>query len=418
MKRMMDRIRTKGLLLTGWLATSYLLAASELPFAAPETVGMSEERLHRIRSVVKNYVDEEKLSGVITLVSRKGKIVYFDSYGERDESTGQPMERDTLVRIYSMTKPVTAVALMMLYEEGAFQLNDPVERFLPELRGLKVYQEGEEVAARRKMTVQHLLTHTAGLTYGIFGDTPVDKQYRRAGVLREKNLNEMLSHLGEIPLRDHPGERWHYSVAVDVQGALIERLSGQPLDEFFRDRIFEPLGMNDTFFEVPPEKVDRFAANYRYREESQSRRLADSPETSKFSRKVTFFSGGGGLVSTAADYWRFSQMLLNGGTLNQVRLLGRKTVELMTQDHLPAILQEPDPNATFGFGLGFRVILDVPSTGTLGSVGEYNWGGAAGTIFWVDPVEELVGVVMIQLMSSPYNLRREMKALIYQALID
>jgi CubicO group peptidase (beta-lactamase class C family) len=328
------------------------------------------------------------------------------------------MERDSLVRIYSMTKPIAAVGLMMLYEEGAFQLNDPVDKYLPEFGDLKVLEDDEEVKPLRKMSIHHILTHTAGLTYGFFGNTAIDQRYRQAGALREKNLEEMVDDLGEIPLLHHPGEKWHYSVAVDVQGALIERLSGIPLDRFFRERIFEPLGMNDTFFEVPADKLDRFAANYRYDSGEKIRKLSDSPSESRYAKPVTFFSAGGGLVSTAADYWKFSQMLLNEGYFNNVRLFGRKTVELMTQDHLPAVLEEPDPNSDFGFGLGFRVIKDVPSTATLGSVGEYNRGGAAGTIFWVDPKEELIAVVMIQLSSSPYNLRREMKSLIYQALID
>ena len=394
------------------------LADQSLPLAAAETVGMSSKRLERIQSVVERYVDDGDLSGVITLVSRQGKVVYFESYGERDEEAGKPMERDSLVRIYSMTKPIAAVGLMMLHEEGAFQLNDPVDKFVPEFRDLRVLENGEEVKPLRRMSMHHLLTHTAGLTYGFFGNTAIDKRYRQAGVLREKDLGEMIDHLGEIPLQHHPGQQWHYSVAVDVQGALIERLSGIPLDRFFKERIFEPLGMTDTFFEVPGDKLDRFAANYRYNSKEKIRQLSDSPGESRFANPVTFFSAGGGLVSTAGDYWKFSQMLLNGGYFNGVRLLGRKTVELMTQDHLPAVLEDPDTNSDFGFGLGVRVILNVPSTGAPGSVGEYNWGGAAGTIFWVDPKEELIAVVMIQLSSSPYNLRREMKSLIYQAIID
>ncbi len=400
------------------LACSVLRGEGALPLAAPETVGMSAKRLARIAPLVKRYVDEDKLSGVITLVARRGKIVHFESYGERDEEAQRAMEKDSLVRIYSMTKPIAAVGLMMLHEEGAFQLNDAVEKYLPEFAGQKVLVDGSEVPVDRKMSIHHLLTHTAGLTYGIFGNTDVDKQYRKAGVLREKNLDEMIDHLGEIPLQNHPGEKWHYSVAVDVQGALIERLSGMPLDQFFYTRIFEPLGMTDTFFEVPENKVERFAANYSYSSSEKRRRLVDSPAESKFAKPVSFFSAGGGLVSTAADYWKFSQMLLNGGYFNDVRLLGRKTVELMTQDHLPAVLESPDPTSTFGFGLGFRIILNVPSTAAPGSEGEYSWGGAAGTIFWIDPEEDLVAIAMIQLMSSPYNLRREMKSLIYQSIID
>ncbi len=412
------RYRWLSVLVSAWLVVPSLASASELPRAVPETVGMSSERLERIGNLMRKYVDEDRVAGITTLVSRRGQVVYFENYGERDEEAGRPMEKDTLVRIYSMTKPVTAVALMMLHEEGAFLLEDPVEKHIPEFKDLTVLEDGEEVKPKRKMTVQHLLTHTAGFTYGFFGNTPVDKRYREAGVLGEKNLEAMIENLAGIPLQYHPGDRYHYSVAVDVQGALVERLSGMPLDQFFQKRIFEPLGMEDTFFSVPEDKVERFASNYRYSRSEEERRLSDAPAESKFAQPVTLFSGGGGLVSTTADYWRFSQMLLNGGYFNQSRLLGRKTVELMTQDHLPAALDDPDPTSTFGFGLGFRVILSVPATRAPGSVGEYSWGGAAGTIFWIDPEEDLVAVVMIQLMSSPYKLRSEMKSLIYQAIID
>ena len=399
------------------LAPGAVCAADALPWAVPESVGMSSKRLQRIRPFMQRYVDEGKLSGVVTLVSRHGKVVHFESCGQRDEEAKRPMKCDTLVRIYSMTKPIAAVGLMMLQEEGAFQLNNPAQKFLPEFRDLKVLEGDEEVQLKRKMTIHHLLTHTAGLTYGFFGNTPVDQKYKEAGILRESNLEEMIQNLAGIPLQYHPGEQWHYSVAVDVQGALIERLSGMPLDRYFRERIFEPLGMEDTFFEVPPGKLNRFAANYRYQGGKQRRVLADPPnEKSKFAGPVTFFSAGGGLVSTAADYWKFCQMLLNGGDYNGVRLLGRKTVEWMTRDHLPAVLEDPKPN--FAFGLGFRVILDVPSTKAPGSEGEYSWEGAAGTIFWIDPEEDLIAVMMIQLMSSPYNLKREMKSLVYQAIVD
>lgn len=393
-------------------------AASSVLMTTPESVGMSSERLRRINAHLSRYIDEGKLSGIVSLVSRHGKVVHFEKFGKRDVEDNKPMERDTLVRIYSMTKPIIATALMMLHEEGKFQLNEPLSKYIPEFKNLKVWENGQEVEAARRLTIQHLLTHTGGFTYGIFGNTEIDKRYKKAGVLREKNLKEMIDHLSEIPLMNHPGDKWHYSVSVDIQGYLVEVLSGRPLNQFLRERIFKPLGMNDTFFQVPTDKAERFAANYRFNRSEGRMNLTDAPGQSKYVRPVTFFSGGGGLVSTAEDYWRFSQMLLNGGKLDDIRVLGRKTVELMSTDHLPAALAEPDPNSTFGFGLGFQVIKDVPSTGAPGSVGDYSWGGAAGTIFWIDPEEDLIAVVMIQLMSSPYNLRREMKSLIYQALID
>jgi CubicO group peptidase (beta-lactamase class C family) len=388
-----------------------------LPLSVPEAVGMSPERLDRLKPYFQKYVDEGKLSGVVSLVARKGKIVHFENFGKRDVEADKAMEKDSLVRIYSMTKPILRVALMMLHEEGKFLLKDKLSKHIPEFADLTVLEDGEEVTPTHALTVQRLLTHTGGFTYGFFGNTEVDQRYREAKVLREKNLQEMIQHLGEIPLQDHPGEKWHYSVSVDIQGHLVEVLSGMPLDKFLQERIFKPLGMSDTFFEVPADKLDRFAANYRF-SKSETMKLTDGPADSKFGKEVTFFSGGGGLVSTAEDYWRFCQMLLNKGEFQGQRLLGRKSVELMTLDHLPAVLEEHEPTSSFGFGLGVQVITDVAASGSPGSVGTYSWGGAAGTIFWIDPEEELTAMVMIQLMNSPYELRSEVKSLVYSAIID
>lgn len=394
-------------------------SSDRLPMAKPESVGISSDRLKRIDTILQKHVQDGDFSGVVSLVSRHGKIVHYKSFGKRDIEANEPMEKDSLVRIYSMTKPIVSVALMMLQEEGKFQLNEPVSKYIPQFNNLKVLENGVEVKPVRQMTIQHLFTHTAGFTYGFFGDTEVDKRYMVSGILRKQsNLYEFINELAKIPLLSHPGEQYHYSVAVDVQGYLVEVLSGMPLDQFLRQRIFEPLNMKDTLFEVPDDKKQRLAANYTYNKKAGKMELEDSPKNSKFAQEVTLFSGGGGLVSTAADYWRFCQMMLNGGTMNGQRLLGRKTVELMTSDHMPAVLAKYDPNSDFAFGLGFRIIKNVPMTGAPGSIGDYSWGGAAGTIFWVDPVEDFVAVTMIQLRSSPYNLRREMHSLIYQAIVD
>ncbi|MCZ6675445.1 MAG: serine hydrolase [Verrucomicrobia bacterium] len=393
--------------------------SGSLPFAKPESVGMSSDRLTRIDHILQQHIDKGDFSGAVSLVSRHGKIVHFKSFGLRDIEANQPMEKNTLVRIYSMTKPIVSAALMMLHEEGKFQLNDPVTKYIPQFKDLKVLEDGYEVDPVRPMRIQHLFTHTAGFTYGFFGDSVIDKRYLEAGILRtQATTKEFIEELAKIPLQTHPGERYHYSVAVDVQGYLVEVLSGMPLDQFLQQHIFDPLGMQDTFFEVPDDKEHRFAANYNYNREKKKMELRDAPHTSKFVKEVTFFSGGGGLVSTAEDYWRFCQMMLNEGVFNGQRLLGRKTVELMRSDHLPAALADHDPHSNFGFGLGFRVIKNVPLTGAPGSIGDYSWGGAAGTIFWIDPEEDLVAVTMIQLRQSPYNLRREMHSLIYQAIVD
>ena len=350
------------------------------------------------------------------------------------------MTRDTLFRIYSMSKPITGVALMMLYEEGHFFLNDPVARYIPELADLSVSVStadggtrmvsdgtqsrtiGEGDATKvgqtrkplRQPTIRDLLTHTAGFTYGVFGNTEVDKQYRDAAILRNPNLQDFVQKLGGIPLQYEPGTRWHYSVAVDVQGRLVEVISGMRFGEFLEQRIFGPLGMTDTSFVVPKEKLGRFAQMYSpagtasgtdaWLKPSTSTELvvADPQASSGFLEGATFESGGGGLVSTADDYLRFSQMMLNGGELDGVRLLSPKTVELMTTNHLGDISMGMGRTGV-GFGLGFAVAMNQGDIGELGSVGEYNWGGAAGTRFWIDPAEELIGVFMVQ--SLPHRTR-------------
>lgn len=395
-----------------------------LVYDKPESVGMAAERLARINPVMQSYVDQGELAGIVTMVARNGKVVHFEKFGDLNMDTGEDIQRDSIFRIYSMSKPITTVAAMMLYEEGKFQLTDPVEKYLPEFKNVMVLNgDGKLEKQERPLTIQMLMSHTAGLTYGVFGNTPVDQQYRKAGILGDQDLAEMVSDLGKIPLQYQPGTRWHYSVSVDVLGRLIEVVSGQPLDQFLDERIFTPLGMHDTFFEVPADKLQRFGTNHQYNPKTQKLEVMDQPATSQFANDVTFFSGGGGLLSTAEDYMRFSQMLLNGGELNGVRILGGKTVDYMTRNHLNGIFalrsgENAQNRPGSGFGLGFGVVVDPAASGVISSQGEYYWGGAAGTIFWIDPVEDLIAIVMVQHMNVQVPLRNTMKALTYGAIVE
>jgi CubicO group peptidase (beta-lactamase class C family) len=410
----------------------------------PEDLGLSSSRLARIGPFFEQaYVAPGLLPGVLALVARRGQVASLACVGRRDLAAGRPVEADTIFRIYSMTKPITSVALMTLYEEGRFQLDDPVSRFLPELGGLRVWDDGtplsfRTVPAERDITVRDLLTHTAGFTYGFMGRHPLDALYRRRGIegravlapqegAPSVDLAEMVGKLGELPLLFAPGSRWSYSVATDVCGHLIERLSGQPFDAFVSERILGPLEMVDTGFSVTPDQADRLASCYACTAADPLVEV-DAPATSSYLTPPTYLSGGGGLVSTAADYLRFALMLLNGGELDGQRILGRKTVEYMTVNHLPtggdlaSMGQRVFSETTYegiGFGLGFSVVLDPVKAAVVGSAGEYAWGGAASTTFWVDPREELVVLLLTQLLpSSTYPIRRQMKALTYQALID
>ncbi len=375
--------------------------------ATPEDVGVSTKRLKRIRSLLQGYYNSGQVSGFLTVVARRGKIVHLATIGMRDVENSKPVEPDTIFRIYSMSKPITSVAVMMLYEEGHFQLGTPVSQFIPEFENMKVYNEDqtEILDAKRKITIKHLLTHTAGFTYG-WGNKPVDARYREANIREPgSTLVDMVEKLSKIPLVHEPGERWTYSVSTDVLGYLVEVVSGVPFEEFLQTRLFEPLGMVDTAFSVPSEKVDRFAALYRPTKEN---RLERTRRPALEVDEYTFFpSGGGGLVSTAADYIRFSQMLLNGGELDGVRILGKKTVELMRY-----------PHHNNRFGLGFRVITDENPPNILESVGSFSWGGAAATTFWIDPQEELVAVLMTQLLNNRYPFHQQFKVLTYQALTE
>jgi CubicO group peptidase (beta-lactamase class C family) len=398
--------------------------------------GLSKKRLGRIREFLQSYVADGKLPGYLYLVSRRGDEVDGATHGLMDVARAKPVARDTIFRIYSMTKPITSVALMMLYEEGRFQLDDPVARYIPQWNALRVFAGGTEhqfdvTAPLRAMTVKDLFTHTSGLTYGFMQSHPVDAMYRArniGGMTIGGTLQGMIDALAEIPLQFSPGTRWNYSVSTDVLGYLVERLSGEPLDEFIRARITRPLGMVDSGFSVPQEKLARFAACYERVPATTTFRLQDDPASSSYLVRPTFLSGGGGMVSTLDDYHNFARMLLGQGEFAGVRLLGRKTLEYMTRNHMPgnrdlAAMGQPvfseTPYDGIGFGLGFSVVLDPAAANVLDSVGEFAWGGAASTYFWVDPVEELIVIFMTQLLpSSSYPVRRQLKQLVYQALVD
>ena len=407
------------------------------PVVAPETVGMSANRLANIRAVMNKHVAEKQIPGASGLIARNGKIAYQETFGMADMEAGKPMQMDTIHRIYSMSKPITTTALMMLYEEGKFQLNDPVAKYLPEFAKMQVAieekdpQTGQPVMktrpARNPITVRDLMRHTAGLTYGVFGDTVVDREYRKAKILGQLNLADFVADLAKIPLQYEPGTRWHYSVSVDVQGRLIEVLSGKSFDQFLQERIFTPLEMNDTGFIVPASKKDRLAKLYTITKEGK---LQASPTCSNrqecydgfpnavpdFLHSMGMQSGGGGLTSTAFDYLRFCQMLLNQGQYNGKRLLSRKTVQLMSSDHLGSI---PGLGPGTGFGLGFAVNKSPGEAGMMGSPGEYNWGGAAGTKFWIDPQEQLIGIFMIQILPhTGLEYGSEFRVLAYQSITD
>ena len=382
-----------------------------LPTAVPEDVGVSAERLEEIAPALQGYVDKGQLPGFLTVIARKGKIAHFETIGMQDVENKKPVELDTIFRIYSMSKPITSVAVMILYDEGRLQLDDPVEMYIPAFQGMKVFnkEQTETHAAKNKMTVKHLLTHTSGLTYG-WGDKPVDKLYGELKIFkRGSGLAEMAEKLGDIPLVFEPGERWNYGVSTDVLGCLVEVVSEMPFEEFLQTKIFKPLGMVDTAFSVPQAKVERFAALYRPTEEGGLKLARNTPLAND---DVTFFpSGGGGLVSTAADYLRFCQMLLNGGELDGVRILKSETVELMRYPH-------HQYRKDGAFGLGFHVVTRKDGDKEKRSTGAYSWGGAAATTFWIDPEKELIGILMTQLMNNRYPFQGEFRKFTYQALID
>lgn len=381
-----------------------LSATHDLPSVNAESEGMSTERLAHLRSGMKELVDQGRLAGVVTMVSRHGKVVEFDAAGKRDIAANAPMQKDSIFRIYSMSKPITGVAMMMLFEEGKWQLNDPVAKYIPEFAKLKVYGTDANNNAVMKdqahpVTMRELMSHSGGFTYGVFSNTPVDKLYLEADLVNPNNtLDEFIKRVAKLPLNAQPGTEWHYSISVDIQGYIVQKLSGVPFEEFLEKRIFKPLGMVDTAFYVPKEKLNRFAEFYDYDKDGKLQ-VVDAKNFlyRDFSAKPALPSGGGGLVSTATDYMRFCQMLLNGGQLDGVRILSPLTVELMHTN----VLAPGTPSAGIlapgaGFGLDFAIHTDPVAAGGYYGKGSYYWGGAAGTWFWIDPVNDLIVLGMIQ----------------------
>jgi CubicO group peptidase (beta-lactamase class C family) len=371
---------------------------------SPESVGMSSERLARMRDYFQGLLDEKQSGGYQLLVSRQGKVVMFESLGMADIAGEKPITDNTLFRIFSMTKPIMGVAMMMLYEEGYYSLNDPVSKYLPELKGLPVYSgedsDGNIITeeANREPTIHDLMQHTAGFTYGIFGDTAVDKMYRESDLVNFDNTKaQNIEKLAAIPLLYQPGSRWVYSVSVDIQGYLIEKLTGMTVGEFLQKRLFDPLGMDETLVWVPEDKTDLLANVYTH-DENGNRTVHEGEMGDNALRKPGVFNGGGQLISTSDDYWRFSQMLLNGGEFEGTRYLSPRTVEMMTTDRLDSDIQYAPGQ---GFGLNFGVVTDATQLGYAASNGEYGWGGLASTVFWVDPEEDMIVIMMTQYL--PYN---------------
>lgn len=418
--------------------TSLAAHPSLAPFADrtanPESLGFASDRLARISSWMRRYVDDGKLPYVTTLVARRGEIAYLDACGSADPDNGKPTPAvDHIARYYSMTKPITTVAAMMLLERAALQLDDPISKYIPEFADTPVYVSGpfgdmKTEKQRSPVTVRQLMTHTSGLTYGRFDDGPIGEAYRTAGVdfgRTRDTLADMARKAASVPLCFQPGTKWTYSVATDVLGRVVEVAAGMPLGQVLQDWILGPLGMVDTAFGIAPEKAARAAACYEKTEAGGMKRIPDDADARFFGNPV-MHSGGGGLVSTLPDYLRFVEMLRRGGALDGVRILGRKTVELMMLNHLPGDIASMGvatfsemPMVGIGFGLGGSVMLDPARAQVLGSVGEFAWGGVASTGFWIDRAEEISVVMVTQLMpSSSWPIRRELRTLVYQALVD
>ena len=396
-------------------------SSSGLPMTEPAQVGMSSDGLNRIRPAMQAYVDDGRLAGVMSMVARRGQVVYWDAVGMRDLDAGDQLERDDIFRIFSMTKPITSTAIMTLVEEGKIALNDPISKFVPEFADTEVLtDEDERVAVNGPITVQHLLTHTSGLTYGFFGDSPVDRLYNQSGIFANaQSLEQFARDIAGLPLLGHPGAVWNYSVSTDVLGRIVEVASGQSFDAFLQDRIIGPLGMEDTAFQVSGDKLDRFSGNYATI--GGNLRLTDSPVDGQYTRPPAWLSGGGGLTSTGSDYVRFAQMLLNEGELDGVRILSADTVRLMRTNHLPeALIPIAVGNylsPAYGFGLGFAVVVDEAASPEPDNNGMHRWAGAANTFFWIDPETELIGMVWMQYGEfAAYEIEREFQTLVYEAI--
>jgi CubicO group peptidase (beta-lactamase class C family) len=410
---------------------SRLGAGAEIGETTPEAVGFSSERLAKLDAAMKSLVDDKQLSGAVTVLARHGKIVDEKTYGYADLASQKPMRKDTIVRIYSMTKPITGLAMMMLYEEGKWKPSDPISRYIPEFGDLKVFsgadKDGKPTFDKpaHAPTMGELMSHSAGFTYGLFGATPVDKMYREAQLLQSPSLQDFIGRVSKLPLLYQPGEGWVYSVSVDIQGYLVEKLSGQSFPDFLRERVFLPLGMKDTGFYVPAEKLDRVATIY---QRDAAKGLAPMPRDPEISQPPGMPSGGGGLYSTAGDYLRFAQMVLNGGEFNGVRLVAPSTVELMRTNHLSDDVKSANKYGIgyyhmqpgFGFGYDFAIFEDPIKVGSTAGKGTFLWDGIAGTWFWIDPTNDVifVGIVQHWLFGGGPDVENLSRALTYQALVD
>ena len=404
---------------------------SQLDHTSPEELGISYHKLEKISQISKRLVDDNKVSNITTIINRNGKIVYFKSFGKRGFESDEAIKKNDLYRIYSMTKPIVSLAIMQLHEKELFKLDDPVEKFLPDFSKIKVLtNEGELKSPKVKMTIKNLLNHTAGLSYG-WSDHPVDYRYYYARIYDSKGNDDFIDRVSKLPLRFSPGKEFYYSIATDVLGVLVEKISGESLDQYLQKYIFEPLGMVDTFFKVPINKRDRFIPNYFYNRKTKK---TEKLENEYFSNKPNsrsyynpeFLSGGGGLVSTAEDFMIFAEMLRNNGLFNGVRIINEETLNFMTKNQLPNGVKFTGssgyPEYWYGdsikFGLGFGIVNDPEYLRSSGSVGEYYWSGAAGTFFWIDPEKEIVVVTLIQLINNPYPIKQEIKEAVYQSLIE
>ena len=406
---------------------------SSLKVVSPASVGLDGKVMGNIRDYLKEqYVEPGKYVGTLTLVARKGEIAYLDALGFMDRENKKAMQEDAIFSIYSMSKPITSIALMQLYEKSLFRLDDPIHWHIPSWRNLRVYESGLypnflTSRPKRHMTIRDLLSHMSGLTYDFMLRTNVDAAYRKTKLQATGDLQAMIDTLAQLPLEFSPGDQWNYSVSTDVCGYLVEHFSGMKLDKYFQKHIFDPLAMEDTGFSCAKEKVDRLASLYE--QHPKKGPVLVDPGGAKTARvkKRKMLSGGGGLLSTMSDYYRFCSMLLNQGELDGTRIIGRKTLAMMASNHLPdnkdltEMSQSAFSETTYqgvGFGLGFSVILDPVKTQSLTDVGEYGWGGAASTVFWVNPKEEMVVIFLTQLLpSSTYQVRRELRSLVYSSLM-
>jgi CubicO group peptidase (beta-lactamase class C family) len=394
----------------------------DLAIATPESVGVSSERVHRIETAMKKLVDDKQVAALVTLLERHGKVVAFNAVGQKDVRTGDPVQKDSIFRIYSMTKPLTGLAMMMLYEEGKWRIDDPVARYIPEFARMKVYTGKNEDGtpkledAKRSMTMRELMTHTAGLGYVLSANNPVDKMIIDGNVLNSAApLKNMIDGLAKLPLLAQPGTRWSYSIGVDVQGYLVEKFSGMPFADFLRTRVFEPLGMKDTAFYVPKEKLSRLALVHN----GSANGLVVDENRPDPTVVPLGPSGGGGLFSTAMDYARFCEMMLGGGQLNGVRIIAPRTVEMMRTNYVnPEPLKTMQPGT--GWGMDFQVVMDAAAAGDSVPNGTYSWFGIAGTWFWIDPVDDLAFVGMVQHVNlgTTRGIHGLSHSLVYQSIMN